>query len=110
MCASVTSAMATSAWRRTGAVPASQRARPPSATRRPRPSVTVTVRRLLSGSTVRFVRLDDLLHQLVAHDVLVVEPDERDALDVADDLHRFDQARRAAGGQIDLGNVAGNHR
>ena len=41
-----------------------------------------------------FVGLDDLLHERVPHDVLVVEVDERDALDVADDAcMRLDQAR-----------------
>src|SRR5215218_2631572 len=110
MCRSVTSATAISPRTRTGATPASHRASPPSATRRPRPSVTVTSSRLLSGSTVRFVRLDDLLHQLVPHDVLVVEPDECDALDVADDLHRFDQARGTPGREIDLRDVPGDDR
>src|SRR5215204_4935882 len=98
---SVTRAMATSPRRRAGARRASQRATPPSATARPRPSVTVTTKLLLPGSTVRFVRLDDLLHQLVPHHVLVVEPDECDALDVADDLHRLDQPGCAPGGQVD---------
>src|SRR5918993_2087672 len=88
-----------------GATAASQRPSPPSATRRPRPSLTDTtrpppVRRglsapvprtrgpaapkrrrreagLLSGSTaVGVVRLDDLLHELVTHDVFFVELDE----------------------------------
>src|ERR687898_3590188 len=108
MCRSETRAMATAPRRRAGARRASQRASPPSATARPRPSVTVTTRLLLSGSTVRFVRLDDLLHQLVPHHVLVVEPDERNALDVADDLHRFDQARGPARGEIDLRDVSGD--
>src|SRR5436309_89712 len=56
------------------------------------------------------VCLHDLLHQFVAHDVAVVEVDERDALDRADDLHRFDEPGRAADRQIDLRDVAGDHR
>ena len=40
----------------------------------------------------RLVGLDDLLNQLVADDVAIVEVDERDALDRADHLHRLDQA------------------
>src|SRR5688572_32067620 len=85
-------------------------ASPPSRTARPRPSVTVT-RNLLSGSTaVGVVRLDDLLHQLVPDDVLLVEEDELDPLDVLDHLHRFDEARGAARRQVDLGDVAGDHR
>ena len=57
-----------------------------------------------------FVRFDDLLHELVAHDVALVEMHERDALDVADDPHRLDQAGRAAGRQIDLRDVARDDR
>src|SRR5829696_3333343 len=97
---SLTSATAISPRVCAGATAASHRARPPSRTARPRPSVTATMARLLSGSTVRFVRLDDLLHQLMAYDVLLVEVDERDAVDVADHLHGFDQPGRAARGEI----------
>src|SRR5512134_3709182 len=111
MRASETRAIATSPRALAGATRASQRARPPSATARPRPSETDTRSwRLLSGSTVLFVRLHDLLHERVPHDVLLVEVDERDALDVADDLHRFDQAGRASRGQIDLRHVPGDDR
>ena len=76
MRASLTSAMLTSPAARAGAVAASQRARPPSRTARPVPSLTETRRRLLSGSTVRLVGLDDLLHELMPHDVAIVEMDE----------------------------------
>src|SRR3954470_13540626 len=77
---------------RAGATRRSHAARPGARTRRPRPSLT----RTRSGGTAgeRFVRFDNLLDELVADDVAVVEVDERDALDVADDLHRFDQSRR----------------
>src|SRR6185436_17178860 len=103
---SVTSATPTSPRTREGATAASHRASPPSRTGRPRPSDTITRKRLLAGSTVRFVRLHDLLHERMAHDILVVEVHERDALDLADDLHGLDQARRARRGQVDLGDVS----
>src|SRR4029453_19199062 len=103
-------AMATSPRRRAGATAATHRARPSSRTGRPRPSVTVTRKRLLSGSTVRFVRLDNLLHQLMPHDVFFVEVNKGDALNPADNLHRFDQSGRAAGRQVDLRDVSGYHR
>src|SRR3954454_4669633 len=118
LCASVTSAIATAPRAAPGAACANHRARPPSRIDRPRPSVTVTCRRrpllpltaerwrapLLSGSTVGFVRLDDLLHQRVPHHVFFVEVNERDALDVADDFHRLDQARLPRRRQVDLRN------
>src|SRR5687768_12428236 len=111
MRASATRAIASSPRAARGAVRASQRARPPSRTGWPRPSLTVTRRPLLPGSTaVGVVSLHDLLHELMADDILLVEPDELDALDVADDLHGFDQARGAARGQVDLRDVAGDHR
>src|SRR5688572_12235257 len=110
MRASETSAIASSPRAVRGATRASHRARPPSATGAPRPSVTVTVN-LLSGSTaVGVVRLHDLLDERMAHHVLLVEPDERDSFDVADDVHRLDQPGLAAGRQIDLRDVAGDHR
>src|SRR5262249_9986583 len=118
MCRSETSAMATSPRAETGATRTSQDPRPGVRTARPRPSLTATLirvlradRGLLSGSTaVRFVRLHDLLHERVAHDVLLVEVDERDALDLADDLQRLDEARGASGRQVDLRHVARDDR
>src|SRR6185295_12899075 len=91
---------------RAGATRRSQAARPGARTRRPPPSLT----RTRSDVPARecFVRFDNLLDELVADDVAVVEMDERDAVDVADDLHRFDQPRRAALGQVDLRHVAGD--
>jgi len=41
----------------------------------------------------RFVRLDDLLDELVANDVALVEVNERDAIDRVDDLHRLEYIR-----------------
>jgi len=91
--ASLTSAIATSPAARRGATRASHADRPPSRTARPVPSLTDTRKRLLSGSTVGLVSLDDLLHELMAHDVAFVEVDELDSLDAANDLHRLDQSR-----------------
>src|SRR4051794_40400288 len=76
MRASDTNAMAASPSAARGATRASQAARPGARTDRPRPLVMTTRRRGairggLSGSaTVGFVRLHDLLHERVAHDVL----------------------------------------
>src|ERR671913_342183 len=103
MRASVTSAIPSSPRADAGATRVSQRASPPSATGRPRPSVTVT-RTLLSGSTVGVVGLHDLLHKGMTNDVFLVEPDERDAVDVSDHLHGFDQPRRPPGREVDLRN------
>src|SRR5580765_4338239 len=102
--ASLTMAMLTSPRARAGATRVSQRASPRAPTRRPRPSDTTTRTAELrssgpSGSMravavpvrERLVRLDDLLHQSVTHHVALVEVDERDAVDVADDFHGLDQ-------------------
>src|SRR5687768_5075420 len=120
MRASVTSAIESSPRAARGATFANQRARPPSRTRRPRPSVTTTCRPaapkrsrftrreggLLSGSTaVGVVRLHDLLHQRVADDILFVEVDEGDSFDLAHDFHRLHQPGRAANGKVDLRDV-----
>src|SRR5262245_21345608 len=70
--ASVTSATPTSPAARAGATAENHPASPPSRTGRPRPSVTETRKRLLSGSTVRLVGLDDLLYELMPHDVAIV--------------------------------------
>ena len=111
--ASGTRATVTAPRARAGATPASQRAEPGRAhaarvttsTAR-RDGRAASADRSAGGespSAIRrgpfecgVVRLDDLLHQLVAHDVLVVEVDEADALDVLDDLQRLDQARTRA--------------
>src|SRR5439155_26575752 len=88
--ASVTSATATSPRAAAGATRRSHAASPDARTGRPRPSVTVTRSRpstgserperlegrLLSGSTVRFVRLHDLLDERMADDIPFVEVDE----------------------------------
>src|SRR4051812_24918435 len=95
-----------------GATRRSHAARPGA--RRPAGSRT-SISRLLSpsiaaGTAERIVGLDDLLHQLVADDVAVVEVDEADAVDVLHDPQRLDQAGGLRIRQIDLRDVAGHHR
>src|SRR5262249_49812338 len=132
-CASLTSATPTDPRADRGAARRSHDASPGARTRRPRASVTRTVSlgsgpslvrlwpgpdpaffatRLAGAIAVRelLVGLDDLLDQLVAHDVAFVEVHERDAVDRAHDLHRLDEPRRPAGRQIDLRDVAGDDR
>src|SRR5216683_7571788 len=53
---------------------------------------------------------DHLLDERVAHHVDLAEAAESDAFDVAQDLAGVDQAGSAADRQIDLGNIAGDHR
>src|ERR1051325_2233736 len=86
ICASETSAIESAPRARRGATRRSQAASPGARTRRPLASVIVTAR----AAAIRelLVRLDDLLHELVAHDVALVEVDEGDAVDGVDDLHR----------------------
>src|SRR6266545_2278070 len=93
---------------RDGATCFSQDSRPRILRGRPCSSETSTFSssRAITGELL--VRLHDLLHELVTHDVAVVEVNERNSFDRADDLHGFDQARRASGGQIDLRDVAGD--
>src|SRR6185436_14663355 len=58
---------------------------------------------------VVIVSLDDHLHQLMADDVALVEVDEGDSLDAADDALRFHKARLAPRRQVDLRHVARYH-
>src|SRR5690349_10648977 len=53
---------------------------------------------------------DDLLHQRVADDVALVEAEELDAADLGEHLLRLAQARGAPLRQVDLGDVAVDHR
>ena len=57
---------------------------------------------------VELVRLDDPLHELVPHDVLVAELHELDAVDRAEDVLHLDQPRRLLARQVDLRHVAGD--
>src|SRR5437867_1242349 len=126
---SLTRAMVTSPRARAGATRRSHSASPRMRSGRPRSSTTTTrkekadlprrsapcvlAREGGSGAAVSIrellVGLDDLLHELVAHNIPIVEVNERDALDVADDLHRLDQAGGATDRQVDLCDVPGNH-
>src|SRR4051812_17346992 len=127
MRASLTSATLTAPRARDGATRRSHAARPGTATGRPWWSTTDTdkdlpavaraiLRRAKVGSGMLGVRrgvglvgLDDLLHQLVADDVAVVELDELDPFDAAADFHRLDQPGHPSGRQVDLRDVAGDH-
>src|SRR5687768_7530301 len=89
-----TSATVTAPRARGGATASSQRASPgartfggvtTSTTRRWRLGIGIPGARTRIG----VVRLDDLLHQLVPHHVLLVEEDDADAFDVLDHLQRF---------------------
>ena len=58
---------------------------------------------------VALVRVDDVLHDPVAHDVVRVELDEREVVDAVEDAAHREQARAAAAlGQVDLGDVTGD--
>src|SRR5215212_545704 len=124
---SLTIASVTAPRARAGATPASQAASDGTRTGRPLSSTTLTRRRgpgwepaadmVPSGSaggdaalTERLVRFDDLLDEAMAHHVLVVEVNERDALDLRDNLERLDEPRRARARQVDLRDVAGDDR
>src|SRR5690348_15612302 len=54
------------------------------------------------------VGLDDPLHELVPHDVLVAEADERDPVERAEDVLNVDQARSLITSEVDLRDVAGD--
>src|SRR5262245_29955973 len=93
--ASLMSTTVTTPRARAGATRRSHAASPGARTARPRSSDTVTANLGSLGAVAvrkRFVRFDNLLDELVAHDVALVEVRERDSVDGADDLHRFDQA------------------
>src|SRR5688500_1031665 len=95
-----TTAMATPPRARAGAIRSSQAASPGA--RRPGGTTMSTdnrrdLRGLIFGGARRrvgVIGLDDLLHQLVTDDVLVVEMDDADAVYLADDFERLDQPRQ----------------
>src|SRR4029078_12837332 len=106
-------AIVTSPPTRAGATRFSQAARPGARRARPRAATTLTCKadrfrppddmaapgpRAVAGLE-GFVRLDDVLHQLVAHDVTVVEVHEGDALDLREILQRLDERPPPARGQ-----------
>src|SRR5215813_11585002 len=69
----------------------------------------ISIRLEVDLLVVLIVSLDDHLHQLMADDVALVEVDERDSLDAADDALRFHKARLATRRQVDLRHVAGDY-
>src|SRR5918998_6243927 len=64
---------------------------------------------LLLRLVVTRVRVDDLGHQPVTHHVRAGQLGEVHVLDVAQDVADDPQAARRAAGQVDLGDVAGDH-
>src|SRR5688500_5068256 len=87
MRASDTSATQTSPRADAGARFASQGPRPRGVSS-PSGHATLTRRR---AAAIDVVSLHDRLHELVTHDVALVEVDERDAVDLADHFHRLHQ-------------------
>src|SRR5262245_29584717 len=59
---------------------------------------------------VVFVRIDDALHQRMAHDDFRAEMGERDAAHLLEHLLRLDQPALLAASEVDLGDVAVDHR
>ena len=57
---------------------------------------------------VLVIGFDDALDEIVADDIALIEIDERDAFNFADDFDGFDEAGAAGFGQVDLGHVAGD--
>src|SRR6202166_4695627 len=62
------------------------------------------------GDVPLLVSADDLLHQIVAHDVLFAELDGANAIDLAADFEGFHEARLLSGRQVDLCDVTGDDR
>src|SRR6188508_2557758 len=61
------------------------------------------------GLRVPPVRLDDVLHDPVADHVTAAQVDERDPVDVREDLLDHSQAGPLSGRQVDLGRIAVDH-
>ena len=59
---------------------------------------------------VLVVGTNDALHQLMAHHIGVVEIRKGQALDILEDIRGFQQTAAPRIGQINLGDVAGDHR
>src|SRR5262245_11174119 len=76
---------------------------------RSQPSATTSLPTLRAGLLrVLAVRLHDALDELVTHDVLVPEADERDSFERPEDVLHLDQTRRLLAWQVDLGHVPGD--
>lgn len=48
--------------------------------------------RFVLADLILFIRLDDMRYQGVAHDIVLVEPNERDAVDVGQDVLNGDES------------------
>ena len=57
------------------------------------------------SSSKFFIRLDNLLHQIVPHDVPLIESDERDAFNTPYHFQRLDQSGTPPSRQIDLRDI-----
>src|ERR1051326_6995548 len=68
------------------------------------------VEQTLHPRVVAVERVDDVLHQAVAHDVFRVEVHELDVGDVAENRLDAHEARLVGHAQVDLGEVAGDDR
>src|ERR1700691_5253653 len=58
---------------------------------------------------VAFVGIDDVADQAVAHHVVAAEPGEVDVIEALEDVLDQAQPTGLARGQVDLGDVAGDH-
>ena len=56
------------------------------------------------------VGADDALHQVVPHHVAFVKVDEREPFDVLQNVHSFQQAAAPRTGQVNLRDIARDHR
>src|SRR5580765_8110964 len=61
-------------------------------------------------ASVLFVGCDDALHQWMSHDISPAKFHHANALDLPQRMLRFDQPRLLVRGEIDLSDVAGDHR
>src|SRR5687768_12953585 len=87
------STMSTSRAGRARVAPVDGRSGRPERRRTPEPRLLSPSAIALTRSTAeRVVSLHNRLHQLVTHDVAIIEVDEPDAVDVLDDPERLDQA------------------
>src|SRR5215510_2472322 len=92
-----------------GRTPRSGRARPLRSRSIGRRSPSVALTTPLSPRLKGLIGANDLLDQLVAHDIPLGEIDEANALDAAQDVLHLDQSRHLAWGEIHLGDITCNH-
>jgi len=58
---------------------------------------------------VLIIRFDDVLYELMPHDITLIKVHEANAFHVAKNVAHFDQPRNPIGRKIHLGNVTGDH-